>query len=108
MKDPVEQPRSIRVKGSEGTRKRLEQLCEEGDVADSVWILHDVEIAAISWSETRPNITLRAPALIGEIALLQEQNSDHLLRQYSYRWVEFFFSFQASLSSIATRSILQS
>ena len=61
------------------------ELCEEGDMAETLWILHDGELAANTFSGSEDNTILRAPALVGEVALLQEQRPEHLLRHFTYR-----------------------
>lgn len=59
------------------------ELCDEDDPADCLWFLHDGELSA------RPSAgaaaTLKAPALIGQAAILQEQSDMYYLRPCSYR-----------------------
>ena len=61
------------------------ELCEEDDLADCFWILHDGEVAAISYETPDHNDTLKAPALVGQVAILQEQDPKYMQRQCSYR-----------------------
>ena len=61
------------------------ELCEEDDLADCFWILHDGEVAAVSYETPDHDATLKAPALVGQVAILQEQDPNYMQRQCSYR-----------------------
>ncbi len=61
------------------------EVCEEGDIADCFYILHDGEVNAHSFSGSTDDTQLKAPALLGQVALLQEQDATYVQRQCGYR-----------------------
>jgi len=62
------------------------ELCEEGDEAMTFFILHDGEVAAHSSDAPIEDAQLKAPALLGQVALLQEQDPKYYQRQCTYRY----------------------
>ena len=63
------------------------EVCEEGDIADCFYILHDGEVNAYSLTTTLVDTQLKAPALLGQVALLQEQDANYVQRQCGYRYL---------------------
>ena len=61
------------------------EICEEGDIADCFYILHDGEVNAYSFTASKMDTQLKAPALLGQVALLQEQDATYVQRQCGYR-----------------------
>lgn len=61
------------------------EICEEGDLADCFYILHDGEVNARSFSNPALDTQLKAPGLLGQVALLQEQDPKYVQRQCGYR-----------------------
>ena len=62
------------------------EICEDGDIADCFYILHDGEVNARSFATTNVDTQLKAPALLGQVALLQEQDETYVQRQCGYRY----------------------
>ncbi len=59
-------------------------MCKAGDMADCLWVLHRGSVVAISAAEHNDKV-IGAPALLGETALLQELDEQHLHRPCTLR-----------------------
>ena len=59
-------------------------ICEAGDMADCLWILHEGSVAAVDANGIETTVTT-APALLGETALLQELDDQHHFRPCALR-----------------------
>ncbi|BDA50689.1 probable potassium/sodium hyperpolarization-activated cyclic nucleotide-gated channel [Coccomyxa sp. Obi] len=59
-------------------------ICEAGDVADCLWILHEGSVAAVDANGIETRVTT-APALLGETALLRELDDQHHFRPCALR-----------------------
>lgn len=51
-------------------------ICEAGDVADCIWVLHEGSVAAVDANGFETSVMV-APALLGETALLRELNEEY-------------------------------
>ncbi|KAK9807740.1 hypothetical protein WJX72_007807 [[Myrmecia] bisecta] len=62
------------------------ELCQEDDDADSFWLLHEGEVAAVNVYQRLEEVTtLKAPSLVGQEALLQEQDEQYMMRHSTFR-----------------------
>lgn len=59
-------------------------ICEAGDVADCLWVLHEGSVAAVDASGYESDVTI-APALLGETALLRELGDEYHFRPCALR-----------------------
>ncbi|CAL8465088.1 g4623 [Coccomyxa elongata] len=59
-------------------------ICEAGDVADCLWVLHEGSVAAVNADGVETHVTT-APALLGETALLQELDDQYHFRPCALR-----------------------
>lgn len=59
-------------------------ICEAGDVADCLWVLHEGSVAAVDADGVETHVTT-APALLGETALLQELDDEYHFRPCALR-----------------------
>lgn len=59
-------------------------MCEAGDMADCLWVLHEGAVAAVGASGYETKVST-APALLGETALLQELDEQYHFRPNALR-----------------------
>ncbi|CAL8463823.1 g3357 [Coccomyxa elongata] len=62
-------------------------MCEAGDIADCLWVLHEGSVSAVGATGYETKIST-APALLGETALLQELDGQYRFRPCALRTMQ--------------------